>query len=94
MEPSALFVVHLVVIGNGETHLSPLRQVGGLIEDEAPVVDVGFERLHRFEVYVSVASLATGLPRPDLFVALRAAALSKTSRHGSPGTNFCPLYVE
>jgi hypothetical protein len=37
----------------------PFGQIRGLIEDEAPVVDVGFERLHRLEVYVSLPSLAT-----------------------------------
>jgi hypothetical protein len=36
-----------------------LGQVGGLVQDEPPSTNMGFERLHRLESYVAVQVLAT-----------------------------------
>jgi ribosomal protein S27AE len=57
----------------------PLGQVGGLIEDEAPVVDVSFERLHLREVYVSVVPLTTACSSP-LHRGSRANLTSRVQR--------------
>ena len=63
-ESPSLTLVEPVVLLAGrridgpKVHDLPLGQVGaGLVEDEATVVDVGFEGLHGVEVYFSVASL-------------------------------------
>jgi len=49
MQRSPLVVIHVFALHGVQVDHLPLRQVGRFVEDEAPVVDVGFERLHRFE---------------------------------------------
>jgi len=45
-----LLVVQLVGTHRLQVNDLPLGQVGGLVEHEAPVVDLGFEALHRIQV--------------------------------------------
>jgi hypothetical protein len=50
----------LVIASAGlQVHHLALGQIGGRVENEAAIVDVGLERLHRFGIWPSFGSDAT-----------------------------------